>query len=44
MRNVLVHAYFGVDRDVMWEVVERELPKLREDIVTILGTGEEPDP
>lgn len=44
MRNVLVHAYFGVDRDVLWEVVERELPKLREDIVAILGTGKEPDP
>jgi uncharacterized protein with HEPN domain len=38
-----VHAYFGVDRDVLWEVVERELPKLREDIVAILGASKEPD-
>ena len=28
MRNVLVHDYFGVDRDEVWNVVERELPKM----------------
>ena len=27
-RNFLVHDYFGVDRDVVWETVTRDLPDL----------------
>ena len=27
-RNVLVHDYLGIDLDVIWSVVEQELPKL----------------
>jgi len=27
-RNILVHDYLGVDLDVVWSVVEMELPKL----------------
>jgi len=27
-RNVLVHDYLGVDLDVIWSVIEQELPKL----------------
>jgi uncharacterized protein with HEPN domain len=30
MRNVLVHQYFEVDTDIVWSVVENELPKLKE--------------
>jgi uncharacterized protein with HEPN domain len=29
MRHVLVHDYFGVDTEVVWGVVERELGTLR---------------
>ena len=32
-RNVLVHDYLGVDLDVIWSVIEQELPKL-ENILT----------
>lgn len=28
MRNRLVHAYFDVDRDILWATVERSLPDL----------------
>lgn len=41
MRNVLVHGYFGIDHDVIWEVVERDLPSLKENIVFILGSSEQ---
>lgn len=27
-RNILVHDYLGIDLDVIWSVVEQELPKL----------------
>jgi uncharacterized protein with HEPN domain len=29
MRHILVHRYFGVDRDRVWVVVEDDLPVLR---------------
>ncbi|HXP88939.1 MAG TPA: HepT-like ribonuclease domain-containing protein [Bryobacteraceae bacterium] len=29
LRNVIVHHYFGVDREVVWGVVERDLPELK---------------
>ena len=40
MRNVLVHGYFGVDQDVVWEVIERDLPDLKDNIVRIIGKSE----
>jgi len=36
MRNILVHHYFGIDVDVVWAVVERDLPDLKLRIETIL--------
>ena len=38
MRNVLVHNYFNIDLDIVWQVVETELPALKEKIGRILGT------
>ena len=29
MRNILVHHYFGIDRDAVWNVVEDDLPRLK---------------
>ena len=36
MRNILVHHYFGIDKDAVWSVVERDLPELKLNIETIL--------
>ena len=35
-RNILVHDYFGVNPDRVWEVVEGELIQLRDQIEAIL--------
>ena len=37
LRNVIVHEYFGVDPEVIWGVVERDLPNLKERVVRLLG-------
>ncbi len=29
MRNALVHHYFEIDRELVWEVVVRDLPRLK---------------
>lgn len=36
MRNVLTHNYFEIDLDVVWLVIECELPKLKPQIEAIL--------
>ncbi len=40
MRNILIHAYFGINRDRVWSVVENDLPNLKTSVDTILNTGE----
>jgi len=30
MRDKLVHQYFGVDLELVWETVRRELPELKD--------------
>jgi uncharacterized protein with HEPN domain len=35
-RNILVHEYFRVDTDIVWSIVERELPKVKRNIGQIL--------
>jgi uncharacterized protein with HEPN domain len=36
MRNKLIHAYFGIDLNVVWQVIKRDLPTLKEQIKEIL--------
>lgn len=36
MRNKLIHEYFIVDLDLVWEVVKKDLPRLKEQIKKVL--------
>jgi uncharacterized protein with HEPN domain len=36
MRNVLVHQYFGIDREIVWSVVAEKLPQLKQSVQAIL--------
>jgi len=29
LRNILIHQYFGVDVELIWDIVENKLPELR---------------
>lgn len=40
MRDKLVHDYFGVDLDLVWDVVAMELPVARTRIVALLDEME----
>jgi uncharacterized protein with HEPN domain len=35
-RDVLIHDYMGIDLDEVWNVVERDLPDLKQKILLIL--------
>ena len=37
MRNVLAHGYFGIDVERVWATVEKDLPKLKEQIRSIVA-------
>lgn len=34
-RDVLIHKYFGLDSDIIWNVVERDLPKIKPRLIKI---------
>ena len=34
-RNVAMHEYFGLDRDIVWDVVSRKVPELAEQLAGI---------
>lgn len=36
MRDRLIHGYFGVDYEIVWDVVQHRIPKLRGQISSIL--------
>ncbi|CAN5527411.1 hypothetical protein BH23BAC1_BH23BAC1_50140 [soil metagenome] len=40
MRNILVHKYFGVDNKIVWEIIENNLPDLKENVEEVLKTIE----
>lgn len=42
LRDVLVHDYFGVDLDIVWQVSTEELPRvlaMLEDVIAAVGNG-----
>lgn len=32
MRNILIHEYFGVDTDILWQTIQKDLPLVRDKI------------
>ncbi len=36
MRDVLIHNYFGIDYDIVWNVLQHEIPDLHEELLVII--------
>ena len=36
MRNVFVHEYFGVDSNLVWQIIKSDLPNFKQNIEKIL--------
>ncbi len=36
MRDVLIHEYFGIDLELTWEVVKRDIPVLKQKLMKML--------
>jgi uncharacterized protein with HEPN domain len=37
LRNIIVHQYFGIDLEILWGVIERDLPALKQRVQEILA-------
>jgi uncharacterized protein with HEPN domain len=37
MRNLLVHEYFGIDKELIWQTIKDDLPELKKEIQIILN-------
>jgi uncharacterized protein with HEPN domain len=37
MRDRLIHGYFGVDYELVWDVATNKIPQLRSHLVALLG-------
>ena len=40
MRNILVHGYFAIDTEVVWQAASRDVPALKPHIERLLATLE----
>jgi len=40
LRDVLIHNYFGIDLELIWDIVENKLTSLEERVNQILSEGE----
>ena len=37
MRNKIIHDYFGVDFDIIWDVLKTDIPQLKIEVEKLLG-------
>jgi uncharacterized protein with HEPN domain len=38
MRDKLIHDYFGVDLDAVWDTVKKDIPPLKDEIREVIKT------
>ncbi len=36
LRDIVVHEYFGINNDIIWDVVQNKIPELEKEVKTIL--------
>ena len=36
LRNILIHEYFGIDENIVWGIIIKDLPELKKSIQNIL--------
>ena len=41
-RNRLIHGYDSIDLDILWDVIDADLPPLIKQLAAILGSGGPP--
>jgi uncharacterized protein with HEPN domain len=42
LRDVLIHQYFGIDVDILWNIIQNKLPSLEVSVRTLRGEPDRP--
>ena len=37
LRDILIHEYFGIDEEIVWDVIRNKLPNLKDALLKILN-------
>lgn len=37
LRNIIAHHYFGINVDIVWQIISIDLPKLKDDLNNIIN-------
>jgi uncharacterized protein with HEPN domain len=37
LRHILVHEYFGIDTNLIWQIIAEDIPKLKEEVQKIIS-------
>lgn len=37
MRDILIHEYFGIDLDLVWKIIIKDIPKFKKQILELLA-------
>jgi uncharacterized protein with HEPN domain len=37
LRDVLIHGYFGIDLEIIWDIVENKIPILRREVLSYVS-------
>jgi len=35
LRDILIHEYFGVDQEILWDIVKNKLPQLKKELAKL---------
>ena len=41
LRNIVIHEYFGIDLSIIWEIVTKNLPETKPQIIAMLNSFNE---
>lgn len=41
MRNLIIHAYFKVDKDILWNTINQHIPPLLAELDNLIQVGDE---
>ena len=42
-RNVLIHDYFGIDLEAVWDTIRNNIPSFKENILKVLESEKKPE-
>jgi len=40
LRDILIHEYFGIDEEIVWDIIQNKLPSLKKKISKLMKSKE----